>query len=337
MRVMLLCVLLCAPLWAEKVWVGKPAPKFTAAGTLINAYEFGRTHADFEGDVIVVLEWNVRDLDSCKHMDKLQERWAKHGAKGLWVFAVHRLKENVRQVAKVVRKRGWGFCVAMGSFYDDDNDFSRYHHDDHVFRVTVIGIDGKAVYYDKTGFETALDAELKKLVYPGLGRHSVNARVSRTAKYFGERKFGHAISEAQKLLAANPAQEVVDDAELVVSRARALARKRNERIEEWVADKRYDLALPVLETMVDEFKGHEIGAEARTRLKAIEGDKSLKPELAAYAALKKLNEESDSLADDKMVEALRKFAADNAGRRAGGVAAQMAKELQADLDKRQGQ
>jgi hypothetical protein len=336
MRTLLLCLLACGPLLAGEVKVGEAAPKFMAAGIKVNGYDFVRTNADCSGDVIFIMEWNVRDVNSCKALERVNDKWLKFGGKGLWVFAVHRLKETTRQVELYKKTKGWTFCAPMGSFYDDDNDFGKFHHDDNEWRTTVIGVDGKVTYYDKAGFESALDAALKQIVYPGLGRHEVNVRAGKPAKYFAERKYGLAISEAQKVIAVKPGADAESDLELIVSRAEGIARKRNGRIDDLLKDKRYDLVMPELEALMDEYKGHDVAKEAKEKFNEIEKDKTLKPEFVAYKALKQAIADVDAQPDVKFIAVMQKFAKDYPEVRAGSLAHEMAKAVQADIDRRAG-
>lgn len=337
MRLFLLCVLACAPLFAGEVKVGEAAPKFMAAGIKVNGYDFVRTNADCSGDVILIMEWNVRDVNSCKALEKVNDKWLKFRGKGLWVFAVHRLKETTRQVQLYMKSKGWTFCAPMGSFYDDDNDFGKFHHDDNEWRTTVIDVEGKVTHYDKSGFEPALDAALKQIVYPGLGRHEVNVRAGKPAKYFADRKYGLAISEAEKVIAAKPGPDAESDLELIVSRAEGFARKRNGLVDDLVKDKRYDLALRELESLMEEFKGHDIAKEAKDKFNEIEKDKALKPEFAAFKSLNQAIADVDSQPDVKFIAVMRKFAKDNPDVRAGSLADEMAKAVQTDIDRRAGQ
>lgn len=337
MKVLLLWLACCAPLCAQGVVVGEKAPPFRVGGNAVNPYHDMTAPAHCLGDVVVVLEWNVRDGDSLKRLVKLSETWSKFGERGLWVFAVHRLRETPRQVQRFLIEKGWTFCVPMGGFYDDDNEFANYRHSDNVWGITVIGADGNVLYHGRGDFDTPLQAELKKQTYTGLGKEKVHPKVHKAAHFFGQRKFGMAMSDAEKLVVDNEPEEVRNDAQWILDRAGATAKRRSDRIRAWVDDKRLDLAVPALEALFSDFKGHEISKEAKIQLDALKAEKTFRPEMKAFDQLKKLVDEKYPQGDDQLIPALKKFATDNERFRAGGAALEMARKIERDSEKREGQ
>lgn len=333
---LMLCALLCAPLFAGEVKLNEKAPPFVVGGRVVNPYEFETKNADCLGSIVVVMEWNYRDLNSAKAAKKLHEYWPKWGGKGLLAFAVHRLKDTTRQVELACKAKGYQFCVPMGGFYDQDNEFDAYHHSDNVWRVCVINPEGIVVFYGKAGFETILEVELKKMVYPGLGKQELDLKVQKAGHFYSEREFGQAIKDAQTVIASKPPANVEADAQLIIDKATAYGKKWIGRATTWITDKRYDLALPWLETLAKEFKGHEIGDQAKATYDRIDKDRELKPEFKAFEALKKLVADTEPQGDDKLIAALKKFAQDNAALRAGGVAADLAKKVDKDRTKPDG-
>ncbi|MCA8919379.1 MAG: hypothetical protein KDB32_09895 [Planctomycetes bacterium] len=319
-------------LQAEALEVGQDAPKFKAGGTLINPPEFARELDDCKGDVILIYEWHIRD-GTANGLTAIQQYWDKWGGRGLKVFTIHRLDfEKWPQVEAYCRNNKYTMPVAMGGFYDDKNEFFGYKAGKN-FRTTVVGIDGKVAYYGKDdGWKAAMDAELAKLVYPNLGKHSVAEDVEKAAGYLAERDFGKAINEAEKLLAGELSDDGKADAELVIERAKAVAIERNKRIDAWIEDKRYDLAMTTLELIKEEFKGNALGDEAYDRIKELKKDKAAKKELKSFELLDKLIAKDGGSDPLTFVNSLRTFARTQHGFRAAEVAESMAKNIENVLD-----
>ncbi|MBX3474206.1 MAG: hypothetical protein KF754_07465 [Planctomycetes bacterium] len=330
-----LLALLAAPLCAGTVVVGQPAPKFKAGGRLVNPYEFHRTLDDCKGDVIVVLEWNVKDLDSRKIASQLASTFKTWGGKGLWVFAVHRLRETPRELHHYCKAEGITYCVPMGGFYDEDNDFGHYVHEDQIYRTTVIGVDGNVAFYGRGDYDTVLQRELKKLVYPGLGTQVLAEKLAKAGRSFAAREYGAALAEAEKLAAGELTDSERESAQLIMDRAKDLATRRNERIAAWTADKRFDLAMPALEVMEKDFKGHELGKQAKAAFEAIRKDKANKDELKGYEDLKRLIDKSEPQGDQTLMNALKTWGELKKDLRAGKVALEMIKKIEQDSKKQE--
>ena len=330
---MLLLVAGCAAvLHADALEVGQDAPKFKAAGTLVNPPEFARELSDCEGDVILIYEWHMRD-GTAGGLADIQKYWEKYSGRGLKVFTIHRLNfEKWPQVEAYCRGNKYTFPVAMGAFYDDKNDFFAYK-DGKNFRATVVGSDGKVAYYGKDdGWKAAMDAELAKIIYPNLGKNEVAKDVEKAAEFFAKRDFGKAINEASKRIEGEQPEGVKADAELVIERARAIAKRRNDRIKEWLEDKRYDLAMEYLELIKAEFKSNEIGDEAADKIKELKKDKEAKKELKAFEALQKVIDQDGAGGPLDFAKALHEFATQQEGFRAAEVAEKKAKQIENELD-----
>lgn len=336
MRLLLLVLaLLAAPLMAGTVVVGQPAPKFKAGGRLVNPYEFARTNDDCKGDVVVILEWNMKDLDQKKSAQQLATAFKTWGGKGLWVFAIHRLRDPQRDVYHFCKAEGITYCVPMGGFYDEDNDFGQYVHEDRIYRTTVIGVDGNVAYYGRGDFDAAMQAELKKLVYPGLGKHVLAGKLEKAGRSFAQREYGAALAEAEKLAAGELTDDERADAQLLIDRCKGLATRRNERIKAWTDDKRFDLALAALEVMEKDFKGHELGKQAKDQATALRKDKANKEELKAYEELQKLIDKSEPQGDQTLLNALKTWADLKKNLRAGKAATEMAKQIELERQKQE--
>lgn len=327
-----LLVLLATPLCADALKVGQEAPKFKAGGNIINPPEFARELKDSIGDVILVYEWHNRDgtRSGLADIQKYHDKW---NGRGLQVWTIHRLDfEKFSQMDVIARSEGWTFPICMGGFYDESNDFFGYK-DGKTFRTTVVGIDGKVAYYGKdAGWKAALDAELAKVVYPNLGKHTVAEGAKGPADDFGERKFGKALLACEKLLAGELADDVKADVQLVQEKANWIAEKRLERVKAWKEDKRYDLVMTTLETLENEYKGHQISSDAAAEMKALKKDKDIKKELGAFELLGKLIAKEGKTDPQGYENALREFAKQQNRFRAGSVATEMADRIKTYME-----
>jgi hypothetical protein len=332
-RIVLSALLLSAcPLFADPPKAGDDAPNFKAEGSLINPPEFARELKDCKGDVILIYEWNARDGTKAALAD-IQAYFTKWYGLGLHVWTIHRLDfEKFPQVDVMARSEGWTFPICMGGFYDDKNDFFGYK-DGKSFRNCVIGADGKVAYYGKgDAWKVTLDAELGKLVYPNLGKQVVAEGAEVPARKIAKREFGAALVQAEKLLAGELTPEVKADIELAARRANDLATARLARVKTAKDDKRYDIAMKTLGLLEEEFKGHKIGDDAKTEIKALKKDKAVKKELEAYEDLDEVIAKDGTGDPLAFINALRAFAKAKSGLRAAGVAESMADRLKADLE-----
>ena len=330
--VLVALVLLTTPLAADALRVGQDAPKFKAAGSIINPPEFARELKDCEGSVILVYEWNARD-GTRNAMSDIQKYFDKYAGVGLYIWTIHRLNhEKFPQIDVLARENGWTMPICMGGFYDDTNDFFGYK-DGKTFRTTVVGSDGKVAYYGETdGWKATLEAEVAKIVYPNLGKDVITDKLQIAAKHFAKRDFGKALNVAEPRLAEELTDEEKSDAERIIERAKWIADTRNERVAAWKEEKRYDLAMQALEALKAEFRGHKYSDDADAEMKALKKDKQIKKELSAYEALQKLVDAQGKTDPTTYMTALQQFALQREEFKAGEVAKKMASRIKADLD-----
>jgi hypothetical protein len=331
-RLLIALALCAAPVFAE-VKVGEAAPKFVAKGDIVNRPE-ALTLEDCKGDVILIKEWQARDIESMREMPTVQKIWAERGGKGLHAFLIHRLDfEKYYDVMEICEDRGYTFPVPMGGFYDK-SDFGEYKAETKgSFRTTVIGIDGKVAFYGKSGWQEVLEAELKKCVYPGLTKQTVAKACEVAAAHFMKRSYGRALNEAQKLK-DSPDEAVKADAALIMARAEHFARALSARIDKAKEDRRWLEAIALCERMEDEFINTDYAKNAAAQIKAIKDDKSLKSELKAWENYKRTQEGNKKQKDRAMkVNALRAFAKAHPGTKAAEDAEMLAKGMADSLKK----
>lgn len=328
MQILLILLLLAAPLAARTLNVGEEAPKFKANGDIINPPEFERTLEDCKGSVVLVMEWSLRD-PTFGDMKKVQDYCNKHAGKGLHIWTVYRLDyEKLYRVRKIAWEHNFTFPICMGGFYDDKNDFFGYKREESGFRTTVVDVDGKVAFYGEKGWDTVLDKELAKLIYGGLGRHKVADPVTKIAASFAKRDFGRALKDAETIEAAGVPEAAADDHGYIVGKLKQIAETRNQRITEWIADKRYDLALPALEVMREEYKGHKLADDAKAQLDAIKKDKEAKKEIKAFEDLQKLIDKARLGEKQMLVNGLKDFGKRMNTVRAGTVATKLAEQYE---------
>lgn len=335
MRMLLLLALLASPLFGQEkpvdLKVGMEAPNFRAQGALINPPPFARTLEDCRGDVILLMEWNVRDGSAARVAD-IQPYWERHGGHGLTVFAIHRLDfEKIDQVRRHVGRHKLTVPVAMGGMSDDRNDFFKYRADK-GFRTTIIDIEGKIAYYDTgDGFKAALDRELARVNYPNLGKHVVDDGAVPAARNINKRDYGAAIVEAKRLLEGGFSETAIDDLELIIRRMEDLGRRKQQLVEQYKQDKRWDLARDLLNEMRREFKGHKIGEESQAEYNTMRSEQ--RAELRAYDGLKRTIDRYAGSGDQTYINALNAYANANKDTAAAELAVSMAKEVEAAMAK----
>lgn len=323
-RVVLAMCLLAAPLCAE-LKVGDAAPKWKLKGDVINWPECD-TLEKCAGDVVLIYEWETRDINSNKDLPAIQRLWSERGGRGLHVFAIHRLDfRKYWDVVEFMDAEDLSFCVPMGGFYDG-SDFSDYKADKD-FRATVIGVDGKIAFYGMAGWKDVVEAELKKCVYPGLGKHSVAKAVEECAANLPKRAFGRALNIAAKLK-DNADETVKADVELIIARLEGFAKALQARIDAALESKHYPDALTLYERMASEFKDHDFGKKAEADLKALKNDKAAKAELKAGEAFRKMQADYKKKDRPSRIAALKWFA----GKFPESVYAADAKKLMASME-----
>jgi hypothetical protein len=328
LAVALLLAVTASGLMADGLKVGDRAPNFEMRGMAINPPEMVRTLSDCRGDVVFIMEWHLRDA-TAGQLERVQRYWEQHKDKGLHVFTIHRLDfEGELDVRRHKRKHGYTFPIAMGGFEDRANNFEAYRNPGGGFRTTIIDIDGNIAFYGTEGWERTLDRELNRVKYPGLGKHTVAEPVESAAGHLMQRRLGRALTEANALLDNDELDEEAHaDARLVIERVTAIADLRLERAEAQIEDRRYDLALPLLETMAEEFERHEIGDKARARFDELRRDRDVRREIRAFENLERLIQRTQSQGDQMLVNALRSFAESQKEFRAAGVAEGLANDL----------
>jgi hypothetical protein len=331
MRVLVLLLLTAAPLLAQPrpvdLKVGMEAPNFRARGDLINPPHGVRELADCKGDVVLIMEWNIRD-GSADRLPDIQRYFERHGGNGLTILTIHRLDfENLAQVRRYLQRKGYTFPVAMGGITDDRNDFFRYRAD-RGFRTTIIGIDGLIAYHD-TGdkFQEALDRELGRVNYPHLGKHEVAREAERTARRLARQEFGEALQDARRTLELEISDEARADLELLIERVLAIGEARMKLVEEWKEQRRWDLARDMLDRTRREFKGHEIGAEAQRQFDAIRREQ--RAELRAFDSLQRSLDRFQPQEDGPYMNELRRFINANQGTGAAEYATELLSQVEA--------
>lgn len=324
MRVFLFALLLAAPLCAEPK-VGDAAPKWKLKGEVINMPECD-TLEKCAGDVVLIYEWETRDINSNKDLPQIQKLWSERGGKGFHVFAIHRLDHRKYwDVVEFMDENDFSFCVPIGGFYAASN-FDDYKAEKD-FRATVIGVDGKIAFYGMAGWKEVAEAELKKCIYPGLGKQSVVKPVEECAANFMKRAYGRALNMSVKPAESTDAATKAD-AEHVIARAKALATALQARIDAAIESKHFLEAVELYERMISEFKDHEIGKKADTDLKALKNDKAAKAGIKAGEAFKKMQADYKKKDRASRIAALKWFA----GKYPDSVYAAESKTLMASME-----
>ncbi len=321
-----LALFCAAPLCAEVV-VGKPAPYFKVDGDNVNEPELKNLN-DCKGEVILIADWHVRDVQSQKLVKTVQGLWDKYRDKGLHVFMTHRLNmERLDPVADYCARNRLTFCVPICAF-GETNDFDAYFVKDRM-HITVIGVDGNVLFHAVSGgWQQILENELKKVVYPHLLRQSVAKALEPAAKQFGSGAFGRAVKLAQAKLEEELDEGAKDDARHILKRAEQIHERKRKRIDAAKDRRHYVQALAWLEDLQKCFRDTEIATEAEKEIKALKADRKVKDELKAQESLIHIVGQSRDKEKSIRINTLRAFAKNFPGTRAAEDAEEMAGRLE---------
>ncbi|MCC6573382.1 MAG: hypothetical protein IT462_06270 [Planctomycetes bacterium] len=318
--------LLAAPLVAE-VTVGKPAPFFKVDGDCANPVEL-KTLTECKGEVILLVDWHVRDIPTQKIIKQVQGLWDKYRGKGLHVFATHRLNmERIDAVEDYCVKNKITLCSPICAF-GETNDFDAYFVKDKMY-ITVIDIDGKVAYYNTSGgWQTVLETELKKVVYPNLLRQAVVKPLESAAVNFGLGFFGKGMNLARTALEGELDAAGKDDARYIIKRGEEILERKRKRIEKEKERRHYVQVFEWLEELTRAFKDTEVATAAEKEIKTLKDDKKVKEELKAQESLIYVINGARGKGKAQRVNTLRTFAKNFPGTRAADDAEELATRLE---------
>ena len=298
--------------------VGDDAPDFTPRNWINPpAWE---SFSELKGDVILLKAWGINCVPCMRQLPHMNELNATPGLHVVGLYAqIHTLEE----IEAVVEKHEIEYpLTADGDLFNNAGYVTDGITLPHVW---IIGVEGKIVFAGMAGYSEALEAELAKVKYPGLGKASVHKELEPAAKAFVEGKYAEAYKLAEAVSESTEDEKAEEDADYIVELIDDRLGTLSVRAETAEIMKDYGLALACWEELATKYKGLEDAAEAPERLKKLQDDKAVAKENTARRALFSLMLSLDvsfqevDVADatavtafrKKCMEAYAKFAAEN--------------------------
>lgn len=270
------------------------------------------------------------------HMNELHEKYAE---KGLHIFTLYAQGHPVSQIEQLVAKHEIAYPIALEGVW-----FEKYPSP--VLPMSwLIGADGKIAAMSPSIKDEAIEKELAKVKYAGLGKNEVAKEAEPAAKAFSEGKFAEAVKLATKVLDGEGPEAALKDAEYITLRVEARIRALNQRAEVAETLKDYATALAAWSALATTYTGCEDAAEAPERLKKLTENKDAQKELAARKDFLAVSRQLDwdgellDLEDAKVMKEFRekclaaweKFVKDHAGTTMVAPAENEAKQYRAAL------
>jgi thiol-disulfide isomerase/thioredoxin len=297
MKTMLIAMLafaLAPVLLAQNTLMGKDCPEFSAT-KFINPPADGKTSfADCKGEVILVKLWGVKCGPCLASMPNVQALWTKYEGKGLHIFMVERQNHSEADIQKIYNGKGLTFPQVI------EGNMGGFPGVGTIPYAYVIGVDGKVIFEGSKGYGAAIDTEIQKIKYLGLGKNEVAPGLEKAATSFSGKDYATALEEANKIKAKEGATEAqIADADFIIKRVEGLVENLNKRIEAAKAARRYHEAIAMLEELGGKsFKGLDASTQAQEAVKELKKDKDVKEELKAWDALAKTVEANEKAKND---------------------------------------
>jgi thiol-disulfide isomerase/thioredoxin len=301
MKTMIAVLLACAlapALLAGNTLTGQNCPDFSAA-RFINPPADGKTSLeDCKGEVILVKLWGVKCGPCIRSMPEVQALWNKFEGKGLHIFMVERQNHSEAEIRKIYDSKGLTFPQVL------EGNMGGFPGVGTIPYAYVIGVDGKVIFENNSGYGAVIEKEIEKIKYLGLGKNDVAPGLEKAATSFAQKDYAGAREEARKIKDKEGASEdQVADADYIIARVDAVVVGLQKRIEAAKAARRYHEAIAMLEELAGkQFRGMEASIKAAEEVKELKKDKAVKEELKAWDALAKTleaNKKAKTAADRK--------------------------------------
>jgi hypothetical protein len=259
---------------------------------------------------------------------------------GLHVVTLYTQVHELAEVEELVKKHALQFPIAMDAIAFENAGYVSPQ----LPRAWVIGVDGTFAYAGIEDYKPALDKELAKVKYPGLGKAAVHKDLEPAAKAFVAGNYAEAFKLAEDIYDNTEDDAAEADADYIMERVDDALGTLTVRAETAEIMKDYALAIACW-AEATRYKGMDDAEEAPARLKKLQDDKAVQKEIAASRELLRLTMSLDvkfQPVDDAnaaevakfrklCVESYRKFATDNAGTGAADSATELAKGIEALL------
>ncbi|MCC6465426.1 MAG: hypothetical protein IT463_08825 [Planctomycetes bacterium] len=208
-------------------------------------------------------------------MRKLNELHDKYADKGLRIFGAYWQFQSFATIEKHLADFKIKYPVALEGFFDSRFEAPLLCH------VFVIGVDGKMLHISTDKWVEAIEAELKKVVYPGLGLTKVDALNEPAAKAFGAGRYAEAYKLAEAVADGDHPEAVLKEAAYIMERIEGRRDRIINRAEMCEITKRYDVAAACWDELAAHYTGLEDVEEPAKQAERIRGLKEFKPEAEA--------------------------------------------------------
>jgi hypothetical protein len=253
------------------------------------------------------------------HMNELEE------TPGVHVVGLYAQIHSLDEIEGVVKKHNIKYPLTADS---DVFNAAGYVTDGLPLpNIWIIGVDGKVVHSGMQGHTEALEKEIEKVKYPGLGKATIHKDLEAAAKAYVDGKYAEAYKLAEAVSDTTEDEKAEEDADYIMERIDDRLGTLSVRAETAEIMKNYTLAMKCWEELATKYAGLEDAAEAPERLKKLQEDKAVAKDINARHELFKLMLSLDvsfqevDTADaaavtafrKKCLESYQKFAKENEG------------------------
>lgn len=271
--------LMAVPAFAGTPSVGDEAPEVGEVRWVTDPPQSSRI-ADLRGEVIIIEKWGVNCPPCVRMIPHMQQLFEKYNGKGLHIFAIEAQNSSDQQILALLKARGANYPVCQ-------NGAHNYNTGGGIPYMWIIGVDGKVIFSDnpyRGNIDQIIEAELRKVRFPGLGRAEVHDDVVKAAQKFAEGKLSDARDEAQKVIAnENASEEAKADAKYVADRVTARAEGLLAEAKKFEDERRYFDAQRLYEQIKDTFGRNDAEYQsADERLKEFRRDRTIRGEIDAW-------------------------------------------------------
>jgi hypothetical protein len=218
-----------------------------------------------------------------------------HARKGLHVVSLYAQVHELEAIETIISRFSIEYPIAMDGFWEAGYQAPL------LPRIWVVGADGKIKWVGRSGYEEALEEEMKKVKHPGLNLSEVHAEVEPVVKAFTEGRYAEAYKLADKLSSQADAIEAEDQALHILNRIDDRIGSLIARAEMAEILKDYGLAIRCWEAL-KAYKGIEEAEIAEERLEKLkdneEVERNIKAQRDLLATIKSLDMHFQSVNDE---------------------------------------
>ncbi len=220
-------------------------------------------------------------------MPQLEQLWNQYKDKGLHIFHVEKQGTTKEDLIKFCKEKRLTFPQTIGG------DFDKYTSPGGLPYAFVVGVDGKVIWEGRSGYKGVVHQEIKKVLYPGLGKREVARSLRKAAAEFARQRFAKAYSKAESELEKaekDSDSEVIAEAKYIMERVNKLGSARKAMAVNAENEREFGTAYISYRMLSKQFKGMPLGDEMKAAYKRLDDDKELKREVKAALAFDKLLE-----------------------------------------------